>query len=279
MECPTDGLNNCRPHCGSREPVAVSRRTDPDLRLPASGSRLSQDLQQSNGQENYSGFPGKTRHLDPCLISSCLLVFCLLTIATFPGLATTPPVAAAAPAPVLQLSGDDFPVLIAHQPARDENGVLLPLACDQIRGKRIDELDPLWKQAVERIHVDCDDLRQEVTGFDMIATSATGFLRPGMVEFAGIPVIEVRLMDSEMWSDHEYILDRPYEEVGAALERFVESHCRVAQDNRKALVRNTCELTETSEGMYLEAGPLGGIWIHAQQDDPRRTVYAEAWAD
>ena len=44
-------------------------------------------------------------------------------------------------------------------------------------------------------------------------------------------------------------------------------------------MRNTCELTETAEGMYLEAGPLGGIWIHPQHDDPQRTVYAEAWAD
>lgn len=208
-----------------------------------------------------------------------LLVFCLLATAVCSSLATPPPVPVAAPVPVLQLSGDDFPVLIVHQPARDENGVLLPLACDQIRGKRIDELDPLWKQAIERIHVDCDDLKQETAGFDMVATVATGFLKPGSVEFAGIPVLEVRLMNSEMWGDHQYILDRPYAEIGEALERFVESHCHAAQDNRQALMRNTCELTETAEGMYLEAGPLGGIWIHPQHDDPQRTVYAEVWAD
>jgi hypothetical protein len=195
------------------------------------------------------------------------------------GWATTPPVPVAAPVPVLQLSGGDFPVLIVHQPARDENGLLLPLACAQIRGKRIDELDPLWKQAVERIHVDCDDLQRETAGFDMVATVATGFLKPGSAEFAGIPVAEVRLMDSEMWGDHEYILDRPYADIRAALERFVESHCGASQDNRQALLRNTCGLTETAEGMYLEAGPLGGIWIHPQHDDPQRTVYAEAWAD
>ena len=113
----------------------------------------------------------------------------------------------------------------------------------------------------------------------MVATVATGFLRPGMVEFAGIPVVEVRLMDSELWGDHEYILDRPYAEVGEALGRFVESHCRAPQDNQEALARSTCEVTETGEGMYLEAGPLGGIWIHPERGDPQRTVYAEAWAD
>ena len=211
-----------------------------------------------------------------------LLAFCLLATMAFPSLATPPPEPPAPvrpSAPVLQLSGDDFPVLIAHQPARDENGELLPVACGQIRGKRIDELDPLWKQVVERIHVDCDDLKQELAGFDMIATVATGFLRPGTVEFAGLPVAEVRLMDSEMWGDHEYILDRPYAEAAETLERFVESHCRATEDNREALARNTCEFTETDEGMYLEAGPLGGIWIHPERDAPQRTVYAEVWAD
>ena len=273
MECTTDGLI-----CGSREPVAGSRRAALDFRLPATGYRLSQDLQQPNGRKNYSGFPGNTHRMEPCL-----LAFCLLMIATSSSLATTPPVSVAAPAPmpvpVLQLSGDDFPVLIAHRPARDENGVLLPPACDQIRGKRIDELDPLWKQAVERIHVDCDDLTQEAAGVDMIVTVATGFLRPGLVEFAGIPVLEVRLMNSEKWGDYEYILDRPYAETRDALKHFVESHCRAPLDNRQALAHDTCTLTETAEGMYLEADSLGGIWMHPAQDDPQRTVYAEVWAD
>lgn len=220
-----------------------------------------------------------------CRSNSHLLAFCLLASAACPSLATTPsPPPAAAPKPVLQLSGGDFPVLVAHQPARDDSGDLLPLACEQIRGKRIDELDPLWKQAIERIHTDCDDLKRETAGFDMVATVATGFLKPGSVEFAGIPVAEVRLMDSEMWGDHEYILDRPYAGIRETLERFVESHCRASQDNAppdnlQALPRDSCELTETDEGMYLEAGPLGGIWIHPQRDDPQRTVYAEAWAD
>lgn len=274
MECPADSLNICRPRCGSGEPAAGSRRTAPDFRLAATGYRLSQDLRQSNGRESHSGFAGNARRTEPCLLAFRLLAFCLLASAACSSIAATPQAS-----PVLQLSGDDFPVLIAHQPARDENGVLLPPACDQIRGKRIDELDPLWKQAVERIHVDCDDLTQEAAGVDMIVTVATGFLRPGLVEFAGIPVLEVRLMDSEMWGDHQYILDRSYPGIGEALERFVESHCRAAQDNRQAPLHNSCELTRTAEGMYLEAGPLGGIWIHPEQGDPRRTVYAEAWAD
>ena len=182
-------------------------------------------------------------------------------------------------APVLQLAGNDFPELVLHQPAEDANGDPLPLACDQIRGKRIDELDPLWKQSIERIHVDCEDLTEAKDGFDMVATVVTGFLRPGSAVFAGVPVAEVRLMDSELWGDHEYILDRPYAEVSETLRRFIESRCRAPRENPEALVGDTCKLTETEQGIYLEADSVGGIWLHPLQEDPRRTVYAEAWSD
>ena len=113
----------------------------------------------------------------------------------------------------------------------------------------------------------------------MVATVATGFLKPGSVEFAGIPVLEVRLMNSEKWGDYEYILGRPYAEIRDALGHFVKSRCRVPQDNREALAHATCRLTETAEGMYLESDSPGGIWMHPEHHDPQRTVYAEVWAD
>jgi hypothetical protein len=183
------------------------------------------------------------------------------------------------PVPVLQLAGNDFPELVLHRPAEDENGDRLPLACDQIRGRRIDELDPLWKQAIERIHVDCEDLTEEQDGFDMVATVVTGFLRPGSAQFAGVPVAEVRLMDSELWGDHEYILDRPYAEIRETLKGFIESRCRAPREDPQALLGDTCKLTETEQGIYLEADSVGGIWLHPLQEDPLRTVYAEAWSD
>lgn len=205
-----------------------------------------------------------------CRLFRPAIAFCLLTAATS-GLA--------APAPVLQLAGNDFPELVVHQPAYDENGNPLDLACDQIRSKRIDELDPLWKQAVERIHMDCEDLTEESAGFDMIATVVIGFLRPGAVQFAGVPVAEVRLMDSELWGDHQYLLDRPYAEIRDAMKAFVESRCRAQQENTDSLVVSSCALTESDEGLYLEASELGGIWMHPEQGNAARTVYAEAWSD
>jgi hypothetical protein len=186
---------------------------------------------------------------------------------------------AAAQGAVLQLSGDDFPELAVHQPVFDETGNPMAMACDQIRARRIDELDPLWKQAVERIHLDCEDLKEEDAGFNMAATVVTGFLRPGTVEFAGLPVAEIRLMDSDLWGDHQYLLQAPYDEVRAQLVSFIQSRCRAQQDRPGALMQQDCTPADTEAGLYLESSELGGIWVHAEEGNPARTVYAEAWSD
>lgn len=193
-------------------------------------------------------------------------------------LAAAAPVSATQQAPVLQLSGNDFPELVVLSRELDTEGEPVALSCDRIRSKRIDELDPLWKQAVERIHLDCQDLTEQDEGFDMAATIVTGFLKPGLVQFAGVPVAEVRMMDSELWGDHQYLLDQPYAEIRETIKTFVESRCG-AQENSGALVATDCSLVETTEGLYLETGELGGIWLHPAQDQPQRTVYAEAWSD
>ena len=181
--------------------------------------------------------------------------------------------------PLLQLTGNDFPELAVHIPRHDADGHQAALDCDQIRAKRIDELDPLWKHAVDRIHLDCDDLTVEVEGFDTVATVITAYLKPGAVQFAGVPVAEVRMMDSDQWGDRQYLLDRPYEEVVDAVQRHVESRCRMRQDDPAVLAQGDCMLVREAEGLYLDTSEVGGIWLHPDQDDTRRTVYAEAWSD
>lgn len=183
------------------------------------------------------------------------------------------------PAPVLQLSGNDFPQLVQHLPALGENGLPLPLDCTQIRARRVDELDPLWKQAVGRIHLDCEDLTVDNAGFDMVATVITAFLKPGKVQFAGLPVTEIRLMDSELWTDHQYVLDRSYADIREHLKRFAQARCRARRDDPTQVVHGECTLREDELGLYLEGAAPGGVWIHADPEDPRKTLYAEAWAD
>ena len=111
-----------------------------------------------------------------------LSVLCGLLVAPATACLALSPVA-----PVLEVGGDDFPSLIVHQPVLEESGLPAALSCAQIRGKRLDELDPLWKRATGRIHLECDDLTLESAGYDMVATTATAYLLPGAVQFAGIP--------------------------------------------------------------------------------------------
>ena len=181
--------------------------------------------------------------------------------------------------PVLHLSGDDFPSLIVHQPVLLESGLPAPLSCVQIRGKRVDELDPIWKKVTGRIHLECDDLTLESAGFDMVATTATAYLLPGTVRFAGIPVTEVRLMNSELWSDRQYLLDQPYAAIHAQIVNHLQSRCRSRQDTPGLLGVSHCEIHDEAEGLYLEIGDQGGIWVHPDPDNPDMTVYAEAWSD
>lgn len=209
-----------------------------------------------------------------CRFFRSALAFCLLAMGASPALATTPRAS-----PVLQLSGNDFPDLVVHQPVFDENGGQLALACDQIRAKRIDELDPPWRQAVDRIHLDCDDLSRDEAGADMVSTVITAYLKPGAAQFDGVPVVEVRLMDSDLWSDHQYLLDQPCDAIRASLKRHLESRCHAQQDDPSLLVRHDCKVVENESGLYLDRGEAGGIWIHAEQENPARTIYAESWAD
>ncbi len=203
-----------------------------------------------------------------------VVIACLLMAGAAPGLALTP----LAP-PALQVNGDDFPDLIVHTPVFDEDGNQQALACEQIRGKRIDELDPLWKRAVERIHLDCETVSEEDAGFDMVATVVTAFLKPGAAQFAGVPVAEVRLMDSDLWSDHQYVLDRPYAEIRETLKQHVQSRCRAQQDNPSYLVNRDCRASAIEASLYLGTSEAGGVWMHADAEDPGRTIYAETWAD
>jgi hypothetical protein len=207
----------------------------------------------------------------------------LLVLATLPVQAGTPPAAAPirAPAevPVLRVAGNDFPQLVMHIPRHDALGVQAVLDCDQIRAKRIDELDPLWKKAVERIHLDCDDLGGDAEGIGSVATVATAYLKPGAVQFAGIPVVEVRMMESDLWGDRQYLLERGYAEIVDAVQAHLESQCRMRQDDPGLLAQGDCSVLRQAEGLYLETSEIGGTWLHPDQDDTQRTVYAEAWAD
>ena len=174
--------------------------------------------------------------------------------------------------------GGDFPELIVHLPRFDATGDPMAPACDQVRARRIDELDPVWKRLVDRVHLECERVPAAEAGDETIATTLTAYLRPGAVQLAGAPVAEVRLMDSERWGDRQYIVDRPFAAVRDALAAHVEMRCGMAGDDPTALGSRDCTIARDERGVFIDTGG-GGIWIYPDPYDAARTVYAEAWAE
>lgn len=206
--------------------------------------------------------------------ASAIATGVLLALAAAPAWSATPP-----GDPVLQLAGDDFPELAVHVPRYDAEGRQAALDCNQIRAKRIDELDPLWKRAVERIHLDCDDLSADYGGDASVATMITAYLKPDTVRFAGLVVREVRLMDSDLWGDHQYVLDVPYSAAVETVREHIESRCAALWDDPTRIASSACVATLQEGELYMSTGEVSSVWLHPDRNDPGHTVYAEAWSD
>lgn len=180
------------------------------------------------------------------------------------------------------VAGGDFPSLtqaVDIAPRFDAEGAPVSPGCDGVRARRIDELALPWRHAVTGVQLDCEVLAAAYDGFDTLAIAATAILEPGTVSLAGQPVAEVRLMDSELWGDHQYVLEAPFPSVHDALKQHVESSCHSRRLRDEHAGAADCTMSENDGGLYLPTDEIGGIWIHADPDDPQRTIYAEAWAD
>lgn len=212
-----------------------------------------------------------------------LLVCCVVWIATATAAASDgarAKAASTATVRTLQLADAGFPDLLMRRAgvAIESNG--LALACDQIRARRIDELDPVWRRVVQRIHLECEPLPAVEDGeADTMATVVTAYLHQGSARFLDLPVAELRLMDSEFWSDHQYVLDTPYPRIIDTLQPLLVARCQAKYDGPGALGRRDCKVTRTDQGMFIDSSAVGGAWVHPDPYDPKRTVYAEAWAE
>ncbi|CAN4278271.1 hypothetical protein LJR125_001134 [Pseudoxanthomonas sp. LjRoot125] len=179
----------------------------------------------------------------------------------------------------LLVAGGDFPALVMVVPGEQAGfgREMLP-GCDRIRARRLDELAPGWRTRVARVELDCEDTLADDARDALTAITARAVLQPDRVRMADQPVAEIRLMDSQRWGDHQYVVDAPYATAAPALRRLVEEACRqrtLAQE----MPLETCTMVEADAGFYLPHDEVGGIWIHADPDDATRTLYVEAWAD
>lgn len=180
---------------------------------------------------------------------------------------------------ILQVAGGDFPALVMVVPdGLARHGLDAMPGCDRLRARRVDELAPVWRTRIARVELDCDDALADDEDRPLTAVAARAELRPGRVQLAGHPVSEVRLMDSQRWGDHQYVLAAPFAVAGAAVRRFVEEAC-LARTLADETPTAACTMRATDDGFYLPATDAGGIWIHADPDDAGRTLYVEAWAD
>ncbi len=204
-------------------------------------------------------------------------VLCLL-----PLLLATPLAQAGLPVKVLDVRGDDFPFLIHETglpPPLDDNGLPRAPGCESVRARRVDELPSPWSEAVDRVHMDCQPVPAPSDDGDMLAITAIAFLKPGHVRMAGHPVAEIRMMDSEFWGDHQYVIAERYEQAAADLRALVETACTQRSLRSERQDAPPCRMEEGEGGLYMDSSEIGGIWIHADPDDPAMTVFAEAWAD
>lgn len=180
---------------------------------------------------------------------------------------------------IMHVTGGDFPALVMVVPgAHAAHGLDATPGCDRIRARRVDELPPGWRTRAARVELDCDDTLADDAQQTLTAVTARAVLHSDRVQLAGQPVAEVRLMDSQRWGDHQYVLAAPFTVAGPAVRRFVEDMClaRTLADEAPAAA---CTMLAADDGFYLPASEAGGIWIHADPDDASRTLYVEAWAD
>lgn len=196
-----------------------------------------------------------------------------------------------APVPAFEVAGGDFPLLIRPTGTRagsDAEGNALPPGCESLRAKRVDELFFPWNRAIERVHVDCQpmDATEDENGNTSGKThpppviTATAYLRAGHVRLAGHAVVEIRLIDSGLWSDRQYVIANRFDNTVTALQEHVEARCRQqARQAEREDEDELCRMIEAIGARYLPTHDLGGIWLYPDPDDPEVTLYAEVWAE
>lgn len=179
---------------------------------------------------------------------------------------------------------DAFPELLSYPPAKDD-GEVVRGTCAQIKAKRVDELPAPWRDTIASIKLTCKDLSEEESGYGE-ATSSTevvAILKPGAITFATLPVVEIRMKDSELWGDHQFIIDLPFAQARPALKRYMQATCGLSEEALRNAPETDCTVEpapgHSGESLYASTGEISSIWAHADETDPRRTVYADAWSD
>ncbi len=194
------------------------------------------------------------------------------------------PAAAATPvrAPI-EVRGGDFPLLTRATGipvALDAQGFPMPPGCDAVRARRPEELSPPWREVVESIALECEPMEADERSQQAVALSVTARLRPQRVRLAGFDVREIRLMDSPLWSDHQYVLDVRYADVVGRLKNQLAADCKATETSLPTpqAPHSACGMTLGEQDLHLNLGEGLDMWLYPDPDDAGLTIYAEGWA-
>jgi hypothetical protein len=208
----------------------------------------------------------------------------LATSIVMPALMLLASLPAIAASHALKLDNSDFPDLVIIQATPEDNTRYGP-DCAHMKVRSVDELKRRWRSVIERIDFECKDINSEESGYSSATseTSITVFLKPNAVTFAGFPVIELRMKNSDLWGDAQFILDAPFTQTGPVLQRHLETTCGLSKQRLRESKKRTCVIEEGAfwhnGGLYIKTSELGGTWAHPEEEHPQLTVYAEAWSD
>jgi hypothetical protein len=179
----------------------------------------------------------------------------------------------------VDLAGHNFPALSKTlDTTENASGTTSP--CLRVRALRLNELDAKWKPLVANISLKC----KVGEGFDNkpdANTTAIAKLKPGAANYAGVSILEIRMMDSAWGNDYQYVLNAPFSRIKKQLKLAIRNHCIKEQGITVAITDNICAVVNDGQhgGLYLDTGEGGGIWLHPDPDNPNRSIYASAWSE
>ncbi|WP_198085343.1 hypothetical protein [Variovorax sp. E3] len=191
--------------------------------------------------------------------------------------------AAATAAIAFEAAGIDMPALVRHphrpEAAQGTPGNMRGVTCKEVRARKPAELPSPWRGAVTAISMSCEPF----PGLDKepdVSTDAVARLRPGAATLWGVPVIELRHSESWAHGDSQYVLGAAYADVAASLGAYLQARC-LSQAPRAAPRESICNVEPDARhgGLYVRTSELGGVWLHPDPADPRRSILAQAWSE
>jgi hypothetical protein len=152
--------------------------------------------------------------------------------------------------------------------------------CDAVRAMRLDELDAEWAPMVADIALSCE-VGQGIEDEPDANTTVVAKLRPKAAHFGGAPVVEIRMSDSAWGNDYQYVLDARFGSARQRLSTAIRAHCLKNSDAAADAPDTVCRIQGDGVhgGLYIDTGEGGGLWLHPDPDNPRRTIFASAWSE